>query len=102
VEYSIIMKETNWIHDLKCHKILLLIWVFSKHSLQFQVLDKGGLTSLQLLDYKLIAIRIFEEFELVELNNVRSFANSPNSYFSDGFCFVAAQWEFERRFPFFL
>jgi len=96
------MKETNWINDLKGHKILLIIWVFSSYSLQFQVMDKGILTPLQLLDYKLIAISIFEEFAPVEFHNVRSLADPPNAYFSDGFCFVSAQWEFESRFPFFL
>ena len=101
MEYSIIMKETNWIHDLKYHKILLLIWVFSTHSLQFQMLNKGVLTSLQLLDYKLIAISIFEELRSVKSYNVRGLTNPPNTYFSDGFCFVGAQWEFESRFPFF-
>jgi len=101
VEYSILMKETNWINDLKGHKIFLFIWVFFIHSLQFQVMGKWILTSLEFIDYKLIAISIFEEFEPVEFYNVRSLTNPSNAYFSNGFCFVGAQWEFESRFPFF-
>jgi len=54
------------------------------------VLDKGVLTSLQFIDYKLIAISIFEELAPVEFYNVRSLADSSNAYFSDGFCFVDA------------
>ena len=76
------MKETNWNNDLKAHKILLLIWVFTIDSLQFQVVDKWILTPLQLLDYKLIAVSIFEEFTLVESYKVRSLADSSNAYFS--------------------
>jgi len=95
------MKEANWINDLKGHKILLFIWVFSAYSLQFQVMGKGIITFLQLLDYKLIAISIFEELASVKFYNVRSLTYPPNTYFSDGFSFVGAQWEFESRFPFF-
>ena len=82
MEYSILMKKANWINDLKGHKILLLIWVFTIDSLQFQVVDKWILTPLQLVDYKLIAISIFEEFTLVEFYKVRSLADSSNAYFS--------------------
>jgi len=95
------MKEDNRINDLKGQKIFLFIRVFSIHSLQFQVVDKWILTPLQLLDYKLITISIFEELVLVEFYNVRSLTDSSNAYFSDGFCFVGAQWEFESRFPIF-
>jgi len=65
------------------------------------MMDKRILTFLLLLDYKLITVSIFEELAPVEFNNVRSLTNSPNAYFSDDFCFVGAQWEFESRFPFF-
>ena len=64
-------------------------------------MDEGIITSLQFLDYKLIAISIFEEFASVELYNVRALTNPPNTYFSYGFCLVSAQWEFESNFPFF-
>ena len=101
MEYSILMKEANRINDLKGHKILLFILVFSAHSLQFQVMDKGILTFLQFLDYKLIAVRIFEEPASVEFYNTRSLADPPNTYFFDDLCFVCAEWEFESRFPFF-
>ena len=101
MEYSILVKEANWINDLKGHKILLFIWVFSSYSLQIQVMGKRIPTPLQLLDYKLLAIRIFEEFASIEFKNVRGFTDPPNTYFSDGFCFVGTQWEFENRFPFF-
>ena len=101
MEYSIIMKELNWINDLKGHTILLFIWVFSPHSLQFQVMDEGIITFLQFLNYKLIAISIFEELAPVEFCNVRGLADPPNAYFSYDFCFVDAKWEFESRFPIF-
>ena len=101
MEYSILMQEANWINNLKGQQILLFIWVFFIHSLQLQVMDKRALTPLQLLDYKLIAINIFEELAPIELYNVRSLTDPPNAYFSDGICFVGAQWEFENRFPFF-
>ena len=65
------------------------------------MMDKRILTFLLLLDYKLITISIFEELVLVEFYNVRSLTDSSNAYFSDDFCFVGAQWEFESRFPFF-
>ena len=99
--YSILMKEANWINDLKDHKILLFIWVFSIRSLQFQVMDKEIFTSLQFIDYKLIAFIIFEELAPVVFYNVRSLPNPPNAYFSYDFCFVDAKWEFESRFPIF-
>ena len=102
MEYSILMKEVNWINDLKGHTILLFIWVFSPHSLQFEVMDEGIITFLQFLDYKLIAISIFEELASVEFYDVKSLTNPPNTYFSDRFRFVDTQWEFESRFPFFL
>jgi len=54
-------------------------------------MDKGILTSLQFIDYKLIAIRIFEEFALVEFDNMRRLTDLSNAYFSDGFCLVGAQ-----------
>jgi len=54
-------------------------------------MDKWILTPLQLLDYKLVAISIFEELALVEFYNVRSLADPSNAYFSDGFCFVSTQ-----------
>jgi len=101
VKYSILVKEANWINDLKGHKILLFIWIFSIDSLQFQVLDKWILTSLQFIDYKLIAFSIFEEPAPIEFYNVRSLTDPSDACFSDGFCFVSAQWEFESRFPFF-
>jgi len=62
---------------------------------------KRILTPLQLFDYKLITISIFEELAPIEFYNVRSLADPPYAYFSDGFCFIGAQWEFESRFPFF-
>jgi len=96
------MKEANWINNLKGQKILLFIWVFSIRSLQFQVMDKRILTSLQFIDYKLIAIIIFEKLVLVEFYNGMSLADPHNAYLSDGFCFVGAQRKFESRFPFFL
>jgi len=101
VKYSILVKEANWINDLKDQTILLFIWVFSINSLQFHVLDKGILASLQFINYKLIAVSIFEELVTVELYNVRILTNPHNTYFSDDFCFVGAQWEFEGRFSFF-
>ena len=52
---------------------------------------KRILASLQLLDYKLIAVIIFEELALVEFYNVRILADPSKAYFSDGFCFVGAQ-----------
>jgi len=55
------------------------------------VVDKGVLTPLQFIDYKLFAFSIFEELAPVELYNVRSLTDPPNAYFSDGFCFVGAQ-----------
>ena len=100
MEYSILMKESNWINDLKGYTILLFIWVFSPHSLQFQVMDEGIITSLQLIDYKLIAISIFEELTSEELYNVRTLTDPPNAYFSDDFSFIGAQWEFESKFSF--
>ena len=95
------MKETNWINHLKSQKILLFIWVFTPDSLQFEVMDKCIFTSLQFIDDKLIAVSIFEELAPIELYNIRILAYPPNAYFSDGFCFVGAQLEFESRFPFF-
>jgi len=53
--------------------------------------DKRILTSLHFIDYKLIAVIIFEELVPVELYNVRSLTDRPNAYFSDGFCFVGTQ-----------
>ena len=79
MEYSIFMKEANWINDLKGHKILLFIRVFSPYSLQFQVIGKGILTLLQFLDYKFITINIFEELDSVEFYDVRSLTDSPNA-----------------------
>ena len=64
-------------------------------------MDEGIIASLQFIDYKLITISIFEELVPVEFNNARSLTDPSNAYFSDGFCFVCAQWEFENRFPFF-
>jgi len=58
-------------------------------------MDEGIITFLQFLNYKLIAISIFEELASIELYNVRTLTDSPNTYFSDGFCLVGAQWEFE-------
>ena len=55
------------------------------------MLNKGVLASLQLLDYKLVAISIFEELAAIKFYNVRSLTNPPNTYFSDGFCFVGTQ-----------
>ena len=63
---------------------------------------KRMVTFLKFLDYKLIAISIFEELAPVEFHNAWSLADPPNAYFSYGFCFVSAQWEFESRLPFFL
>ena len=54
-------------------------------------MDKRALTPLQLLDYKLIAISIFEELAPIELYNVRSLTDPPNAYFSDDFSFIGAQ-----------
>jgi len=65
-------------------------------------MDKWKLTSLQLINYKLIAISILEELAPVELYNVRCLTDPHNAYFSDGFCFVGAQRKFESSFPFFL
>ena len=66
MEYSILMKQANWINDLMGHKILFFIWVFSTYSPQFQVIDKGILTFLQFIDYKLVAISFFEELAPIE------------------------------------
>ena len=77
------MKESNWINDLKGHTILLFIWVFSPHSLQFQVMNQGIITSLKFLDYKLIAVSVFEELTSKVLYNVRTLANPSNPYFSE-------------------
>ena len=101
MEYSIFMKEINWINNLKSYKILLFIWEFSPHSLQFQVMDKGIMTFLQFLNYKFIAIIIFKELASVKFYNARSLTDSPDTYFPDGFRFIGAQWKFENRFPFF-
>jgi len=54
-------------------------------------MDKGVLTSLQFIDYKLITVSIFKELEPIEINDVRSLADPHNSYFFDRFCFVGAQ-----------
>jgi len=64
-------------------------------------MDKRVLTPIQLLDYKLIAIKVLEEPTLVEFYYVRRLTGPSNAYFSDGFCFVNTQGEFENRFPFF-
>jgi len=101
MEYSIFVKEANRINDLKGQKILLFIRIFAIHSLQFQVMGERILTPLHLLHYKLISISIFEELALIQFNNGRSLTDSPNAYFSDGFCFVGAQRELESIFPFF-
>jgi len=95
------MKEANRVKDLKDQMIFLFIWVFSIRSLQFQVKAKWIFTSLQLLNDKLIAIRIFEELAPVKFYDVRSLTHPPNAYFSYDFCIVGAQWEFEGRFSFF-
>jgi len=42
-------------------------------------MDKGILTFLQFLDYKLITIRIFEELASVEFYNERSLTDPPNN-----------------------
>jgi len=55
------------------------------------VVDKRIFASLQFIDYKLIAVSIFEELAPIVFYNVRSLADPPNAYFSDGFCFVGAQ-----------
>ena len=55
------------------------------------MIDKGILTSLQFIDYKLIVVSIFEELAPVEFYNVRSLTDPPYAYFSDRFCFVGAQ-----------
>jgi hypothetical protein len=55
------------------------------------MLNEGVLASLQLLDYKLVTISIFEELAAIKFYNVRSLTNPPNTYFSDGFCFVGTQ-----------
>ena len=55
------------------------------------MMTKRILTSLQFIDYKLIAIIIFEELAPIEFCNVRSLTDPSNAYFSDGFCFVGAQ-----------
>jgi len=52
---------------------------------------KWILTSLQFIDYKLIAVSIFEELAPVEFYNVRRLTYPSNAYFSYGFCFVGAQ-----------
>ena len=91
MEYSIFVKEANCTNHLKGQKILLFIRIFPIHSLQFQVKDKRMLTSLQFLDYKLIAVSIFEELTTVEFYNVRSLTDPPNAYFSNGYCFISAQ-----------
>jgi len=54
-------------------------------------MDKRILTSLQFIDYKLIAVSIFEELAPVELYYVRRLTDPPNAYFSNCFCFVGAQ-----------
>jgi len=64
-------------------------------------MDKGILTFLQFLDYKLISISIFEELASIVFYNVRSLTDPSYAYFSDNFCFVGAQCEFESRFSFF-
>jgi len=87
------MKEANRINDLKDQKILLFIWVLSIYSLQFKVMKKRILNSLQLLDYKLIASSIFEKFAPIKFYNIRRLTDSHNSYFFDGFCFVSTQSE---------
>jgi len=38
VEYSIFMKETDWIKDLKGQNMLLFFWELSSNSLQLQVM----------------------------------------------------------------
>jgi len=54
-------------------------------------MNEGIIASLQFIDYKLIAISIFEKFASVELYNVRSLTDPSYAYFSDGFCFVGTQ-----------
>jgi len=54
-------------------------------------MDEGIIASLQFIDYKLITISIFEKLASVELYNVRTLTNPPNSYFSDGFSFFGTQ-----------
>jgi len=54
-------------------------------------MDKEIFTSLQFIDYKLIAFIIFEELAPVVFYNVRSLPNPPNAYFSYDFCFVDAK-----------
>jgi len=65
-------------------------------------MNKRIFASLQLIDYKLIAISIFEKLAPVEFYDERSLTDPHNAYFFDGFCFVSAQGKFESRFPFFL
>ena len=47
--------------------------------------------SLQFVDYKLIAVSIFEELASIEFYTIRGLADPHNAYFSNGFCFVGAQ-----------
>ena len=48
-------------------------------------MDKRILKSLQFVDYKLIAVSIFEELAPVKFYKVRSLTDPPNADFSNGF-----------------
>jgi len=55
------------------------------------MMDKRILASLQFIDYKLVAVSIFEELRPIKLYNERRLTDPPNAYFFDSFSFVGAQ-----------
>ena len=65
-------------------------------------MDKWILTSLQLLDFKLIAVIIFEELAPVEFYNVRSLTDPPYAYLSDDFCLLVCSESLRADFLFFM
>jgi len=76
--------------------------MFSISSLQFQIIDERVLASFHLVDYKFIAISVFEKVMPVEFRYVRSLADPHNTDFSENCCFVGAYRKFKSRFSFFL